>query len=446
MAAMDQNPSERAGSYPKDVKKRSSSAPGDGPNVQDRTAEPEPGAQRLAARAAHDAPPRRRRRVVRRPVEPPRGEKDSLMGRYSWLLLVGLVAALVLSSWVLAVAILGLALLILVHEFGHFIFAKLFGMQVEKFYIGFPPAAAKWQWGETEYGVGWVPLGGFCKISGMTPDEEVPPGTGERVYHKKPVWQRNLTIFAGPLMNLVAAIVIIFAFLLISGVPKATLTVQSVMPKTPAAQLGLKAGDTLIGADGQRWNEWTQATAFLQSHPNETISLTYRPAGGAVQTKSVKLVVSPNDKKLGYLGVQVGEVTTRPNPLNAAWVATTTTGDVVYRTFEGFYLLFSGKINPTGPNGAVGPVGIVRYSQTAVHQHWYPLFLAFISVNLGIINLLPVLPFDGGHIFFNVLERVRGGRRVNKRVLERIVAVSVAVLVTLFVLLTLNDIGRLISG
>ena len=383
---------------------------------------------------------------MRRPVPPPTEEPTSLFGRYSWLLLVGLVASLVVSSWTLAVAILGLALLILVHEFGHFLFAKLFGMQVEKFYIGFPPAAAKRRWGETEYGVGWVPLGGFCKISGMTPDEEVPPGTGDRVYFKKPIWQRNLTIFAGPAMNFVAAVVIIFAFLLVAGVPTATLKVQSVMPGTPAERMGLKAGDTLIGANGHTWKDWAAATAFLQAHPNATVTLMYRTASGALESKPVKLAVNPNDKTAGYLGVEAGEVTTRPNPLRAAWVATATTGDVIYRTFEGFYLLFSGKINPTGPNGAVGPVGIVRYSQTAVHQHWYPLFLAFISVNLGILNLLPVLPFDGGHIFFNVVERVRRGRPVDKRVLERIVAVSVAVLVTLFIFLTLNDITRLISG
>ncbi len=396
--------------------------------------------------------PRRRRTVT----DPRRGgdggddgeqrEQGSLLGRYSWLLLVGLAAALVFSSWVLALAILGLALLILVHEFGHFLFAKLFGMRVEKFYIGFPPAAAKKSWGETEYGVGWIPLGGFCKISGMTPEEEVPPDTGDRVYYKKPVWQRNLTIFAGPLMNFIAAAVIIFVFLLASGVPKASLTIDAVMPGTPAAAIGLQRGDTLVGANGQRWSDWNQATAFLKAHPNTTVQLVVRTPSGQLRTIPVKLVSNPSDKRSGYLGVRVGETTTRPNPASAAKTAVTTTGDVVYRTFEGFYLLLTGQINPTGPNGAVGPVGIVSVSQQAVQQHWYPLFLAFISVNLGIINLLPILPFDGGHILFNTLERVRGWRRVDRRVIESIVAVSVAVLITLFIFLTFNDISRLISG
>jgi regulator of sigma E protease len=382
----------------------------------------------------------------RRRGEADHEENSSLLGRYSWLLLVGLALALVLSSWVLALAIVGLALLILVHEFGHYLFAKLFGMRVEKFYIGFPPAAAKRTWGETEYGVGWIPLGGFCKISGMTPDEEVPPDTGDRVYYKKPVWQRNLTIFAGPLMNFVAAAVIIFVFLLVSGVPKATLTIDAVMPGTPAAQIGLRHGDTLLGANGQRWTDWNQATAFLTANPDKTVRLSYRTPSGELKSTTVRLVTNPSDKRSGYLGVRVGEATERPNPISAVGTAVKTTGDVVYRTFEGFYLLFTGKINPTGPNGAVGPVGIVSVSEQAVQQHWYPLFLAFISVNLGIINLLPVLPFDGGHIFFNTLERIRGGRRVDRRVIERIVAVSVVVLITLFIFLTFNDISRLISG
>ena len=208
----------------------------------------------------------------------------------------------------------------------------------------------------------------------------------------------------------------------------------------------MQRGDTLVGANGQRWTDWDQATAFLKANPNKTIELTYKTPSGELKTVTVRLVSNPNDKRSGYLGVRVGETTSRPNPVSAARTAVATTGDVIYRTFEGFYLLVTGKINPAGPNGAVGPVGIVSVSQQAVQQHWYPLFLAFISVNLGIINLLPILPFDGGHIFFNTLERIRGGRRVDARVIERVVAVSVAILITLFVFLTFNDISRLISG
>ncbi len=169
-----------------------------------------------------------------------------------WSLLLGgaVLAALLLGQWVWLVAILGLALLITVHEFGHFIAAKSFGMRVEKFYVGFPPAALRRTWGETEYGIGIIPLGGFCKISGMMPEEEVPEDTGDRVYYKKAIWKRNVTIAAGPLMNFLAAAVILVLFVGIQGVATATLTLDEVVKGDPAAKAGLVAGDTLVGADG----------------------------------------------------------------------------------------------------------------------------------------------------------------------------------------------------
>ena len=189
--------------------------------------------------------------------------------------------ALVLGQWVWLVAILGLALLITVHEFGHFIAAKAFGMRVEKFYVGFPPAALRRTWGETEYGIGIIPLGGFCKISGMTPEEEVPEGTGDRVYYKKPVWQRNVTIFAGPLMNFVAAAVILDPVRRHPGRPTATLTLDEVVPGSPAAKAGLMAGDThrrrrraALDHVGRR------PRPTSAPHPGKTISLTYRPPPG----------------------------------------------------------------------------------------------------------------------------------------------------------------------
>src|SRR5512136_424761 len=188
-------------------------------------------------------------------VRPPR----STVSPWSLLLLGGIVLALLFGQWVLVVAILGLALLITVHEFGHFIAAKSFGMRVAKFYVGFPPAALRHTWGETEYGIGIIPLGGFCKISGMTPDEEIPEDTGDRVYYKKAVWKRNVTIFAGPLMNFIAAAVILMLFVGIQGVPKASLTLAEVVKDAPAGRAGLVAGDRLVGADGQRWTTWDQA-------------------------------------------------------------------------------------------------------------------------------------------------------------------------------------------
>jgi regulator of sigma E protease len=359
------------------------------------------------------------------------------------LVLLAAIALLIATGhWTLVVAILGLALLIFVHELGHFLAAKAFHMRVERFYIGFPPAVVKRTWGETEYGVGSIPLGGFCKISGMSPDEELPDEVVPRAYLSKPVWQRNITIFAGPLMNFVAAIAIMFVFIQAGGIQTPSLTVAQVVKGTPAAAAGLQPGDRLVSADGTAFKTWDATTAFFESRPHHRVTLTYRTPAGQLRTVAVTLSTRPGAASKGFLGVSPRGTPSYPAPWRAAGRAVTQTAAIVGATFQGLWMLVSGKINPAGPEGAAGPVGIISVSQTAVRQSWYPILLAFLSVNLGIINLLPFLPFDGGHIFFNVMESVRG-KRVDPRVLERAIAIGVVLLVTLFILLTYNDLHRI---
>jgi regulator of sigma E protease len=362
---------------------------------------------------------------------------------WSVLLLVVTVALVATGHWTLVVAVLGLALLIFVHELGHFLAAKAFGMRVERFYIGFPPAVVRRRWGETEYGIGVIPLGGFCRISGMTPDEKLPADVVPRAYSSKPVWQRNVTIAVGPVMNVVAAVLIMFVFIQAGGyLLRPTLTIAEVVKGTPAASAGLKAGDRLVSGDGVALRGWDQTTAFFASHPHDRITLGYRTAAGVSRVVSVTLTTRPGEPGKGFLGVSPRAAPIYPTPWRAAGVAVAETARIVGATFKGFWLVVTGKINPVGPEGATGPVGIISVSQTAERQSWYPLLLAFVSVNLGIVNLLPFLPFDGGHIFFNSVEAVRG-RRVDPRVLERAIVIGVVVLVTLFFLITYNDLQRI---
>ena len=378
---------------------------------------------------------------VKAPDKPPRA-----LSPWSLLLGAAVLASLLLGQWIWVVAILGLALLITVHEFGHFIAAKSFGMRVEKFYVGFPPAALRRTWGETEYGIGIIPLGGFCKISGMLPEEDVPEGTGDRVYYKKSIWKRNLTIAAGPLMNFAAAIVILILFIAIQGVPRATFSLDEVVDGAPAAAAGLVVGDTLVGADGKTWSEWDEASAYFRANPGKTIALDYRPAGGGPErTVSVTLVENPQAPGSGYLGVRAGVTRDRPGPVEAVKLGVTGFKDLGVGMLTGFWWLLSGKISATGPDGAVGPIGIVDVSRQAVQESWYPILLAFLSLNLGLINLLPILPFDGGHIAMNVVEKIRG-RRLDTLVFERMVAFGTVLLVMLFIFLTFNDVKRLFGG
>jgi regulator of sigma E protease len=375
--------------------------------------------------------------------EIPQPNEGRSLNTWSIVFVAGIAVALVMGQWTLLVAILGLAFLITIHEFGHFIAAKSFGMRVEKFYIGFPPAAWKKTRGETEYGVGIIPLGGFCKISGMTPEEEVPADTGDRVYYKAPIWKRNLTIFAGPFMNIVAAVLILFVFVLVQGTTTATLKLDEVVADSPAAAAGLKAGDTIVGADGKQFDEWRTASEYFRAHPGETIELTYVPSGGgAEKTVSVTLGEHPKAPGQGYLGVRAGTVTERAGVARAFWLGLVGLKEVTWGVFYGLYLLVRRPSVIVGPQGAVGPVGIFNMSGDAIRQGWYPILLALLSANLAIINLLPILPFDGGHIFFNMVEKVRG-RRMSPKVLERVVAFGVTLLILLFVLLTFNDIRHI---
>jgi regulator of sigma E protease len=415
-------------------------------------------------------PERKRRRSFDPEAAGASGDDGSRLSPWALLLAGAIVVAVATGHWAWVIAFLGLDLLVIIHEFGHFIAAKAFGMRVERFYVSFPPAAFRFRRGETEYGVGIIPLGGFCKISGMTPEEEaarksasggssappdgasagadaaVPVDTDEnpdlRSYHRKPIWQRNIVILAGPAMNVVAAVVILFLFVLLSGIPKVTLTIGEVRAGTPAAAAGLKVGDRLVAADGAAFTSWDQATSFFLAHPRQTVDLTYVTPEGVKRDVQVTLTIKDGNASQGFLGVGPKIVSPRPPPWTAAWYGVKTTGSIVRDTFKGFGLLVTGKVSATGPDGVAGPVRIVDISQQAVRQSWYPLLLAFISLNLAIINLLPILPFDGGHVALNVLERVRR-RRVDPRVLERVMAVGVVLIITLFLFLTINDIHHL---
>ena len=358
------------------------------------------------------------------------------------VLLLATVALAATGHWTLVVAVLGLALLIFVHELGHFLAAKACGMRVERFYIGFPPAILKHTRGETEYGVGLIPLGGFCTIAGMTSGEQLPADVAPRAYSSKPVWQRNLTLAAGPGMNFLAAFLIMFVFIQAGGLQQPSLTVDSVVKGTPAAAAGLRAGDQLVAGDGVRFTSWDQASRFFASRPHRTVRLLYRTPSGLSRTTSVTLASRPGQPDQGYLGVSPRLQRVQPTPWRAAGLAVADTARLVTATFKGLWLIVSGRVDPVGPQGASGPLGIISVSQTAERQSWYPILLALVSVNLGIINLLPFLPFDGGQIFFNCVEAVRR-RPVDQGVMQRASAVGMLVLVILFLLATYNDLQRI---
>ncbi|MFZ0090770.1 MAG: site-2 protease family protein [Solirubrobacteraceae bacterium] len=352
-------------------------------------------------------------------------------------------------SYVLA--FLGFAVLIILHEAGHFVAAKAVGMRVERFSLFFGPLVLKRRRGETEYGIGVIPLGGYVKITGMNPNEELPSEVRPRAYYNQPVWKRVVTILAGPAVNIAIAFLIVWGLLLSSGETTYTPTtkVAAVQSGTPAAAV-VRNGDKVVSVDGVSGTE-TKIRRQIDTHRcagqqvNGCAATT--PAkivvrrDGALVTLSVAPRYSATEKRM-LVGVEFGSTshTTYPGVIPAAsdsvsklWAVTTRTVSTIARIFE--------PQERKQLNGIVGGYTVTQESFASSTTQALEV-LALISLSLGVINLFPFLPLDGGHVFWAVAEKVRG-RRIPFSVMERAGVIGVALIVLLFVIGLSNDISTL---
>ncbi|HET7589594.1 MAG TPA: site-2 protease family protein [Solirubrobacterales bacterium] len=354
-------------------------------------------------------------------------------------------------NWLLIV--LGFSLLIVLHEAGHFFAAKATGMRVERFFLFFPPKLVSVKRGETEYGIGAIPAGGFVKISGMNPDEELPEGEEHRGYYKQPVWKRIVVIGAGPAVNIVLAFAILFVLAL--GINQPNQTVERVFPDTPAAAANLKSGDRVLAVDGERYRgldnqarlERFQDAVASHRCPGKQVDgcraatpvvLTVKGSGD-VREIAVRPEYDAGAGRgvigFGY-GVEPAELGAGAAAEWAAdkmWLVTSQTVTVFARLFE--------KERREEVSGVVG-VSSVANEWLDISVERSLLLLAVVSLSLGLINLFPFLPLDGGHIFWSLVEKVRG-RPVPFTVMERAGALGCVLVIMLFVLGLTNDIGRL---
>jgi regulator of sigma E protease len=354
-------------------------------------------------------------------------------------------------SWLFVFA--GLCFLIVMHEAGHFVAAKATGMRVERFFLFFGPTIWSFKRGETEYGVKAIPLGGYVKISGMNPEEELPAEVVSRAYCRQPVWKRIVVIGAGPAVNIALGLAILFTLALTNGV-ESTQTVGEVVPKSPAASV-LRKGDRVVAVDGhsypslglearlKRFGELVSSHKCAGKQVDGCRAST--PArleverGGRPQTISVR---PEYEAALGRtrIGFSYG---TKPAELGVggavdratgfAWLITRETGTRVAKIFE------SKERKEIHGIVGVSDVGHQVYGLGVVAAL---TFLAVISLSLGVINLLPFLPLDGGHIFWSLVEKMRG-EPVSLRVMERVSFVGFALVAMLFFIGLSNDIGQL---
>jgi regulator of sigma E protease len=399
----------------------------------------------------------------------------------------------------IAFAIIGLALLVLAHEAGHFFIALATRMRPRRFYVGFPPALAKVKHKGIEYGIGAIPLGGYVKIPGMfrpgkrdpelyfrpaaeedeslteptealessleredfeqakadlarldeklaatrlTPRnsrfarrgvQELDDSLSSDAYWRQPTWKRLVVISAGPVTNILVAIVIFASLYTLDlyrlGFQVAakksgarTTHVERVSASSPAKRAGLRSGDVVLAVNGQKVNGST-LTKRISSSGGRPVTLTVRRQGKVVRLRSVK---------------PMNEADSVP----AAFVdSVRLTGQIIDQiVVNGIGRLFVGK----GGSQVSGPIGIVRSSSDA-YRHGvsdYLFVIGLISLSLGVLNLLPLLPLDGGHLVFSLIEGARR-RVVSREVYERVSAVGIALVALLFVLGLTNDISRI---
>jgi regulator of sigma E protease len=400
------------------------------------------------------------------------------------------------------VGIVGLGFLVLIHEAGHFFAARAVGMSPRKFYIGFPPAIAKVTRKGIEYGIGAIPLGGYVKIPGMhrpapadvdahlgaavhedssllgpleavkralAADDveaaraasvdlvaavksaelspaarasaergltELADATGADAHWRQRAWKRIFVIFAGPGTNLLFAIVI-FAVLFMLGGGKATTTIDNVLPGSPAAQVGLHPGDKILAINGTPVRP-SEIPRLISSSKGKPIVVRVQRDRRVVTIGPVRPKQTAGVYRLGF--VLRGEHLPPP----AAFKQSVRLTGLVSKDIV---TSLGNLVHQSGREQISSPVGIVQGSSTAVKQgvQNYLWVLGLISLSLALLNLLPLLPLDGGHIFFSLLEGIRG-RAVPRVVYERVSALGIALVLMLFFIGLSNDVGRLGGG
>ena len=400
-------------------------------------------------------------------------------------------------SWM--VAVFGLAFLVLIHEAGHFFVARALGMRPRKFYLGFPPALVKTTRGGIEYGIGAIPLGGYVKIPGMhrpapsdldlhlgpalreapeltgsiermkrkldrgefeeSPElraleagvtgvelspaarrsaerglNELRDGVGADAYWRAKTWKRVAVIFAGPGTNLIFTVALLTVVFLV-GVRVATLNVGEVSAGSPADLAGLRVGDRLVGIDGEPMTGFEDVFNTIQDAEGAPIVLQVERRGDVRDLRVTPTHYYDQNWAVGFRPVGRWE---RHDAGEAVSLALGRTWEVTKAIAVGFSRL----VTPEGREEISSPVGITRVSSEAVDIDFrvYLQLLAFISLSLALLNLLPLLPLDGGHIAFSILEGVRR-RAVGREIYERVSVVGIALVLMLFFIGLSNDLG-----
>ncbi len=321
------------------------------------------------------------------------------------------------------------------HEFGHFITAKLTGMRVDEFAIGFGPKIYQQKDGDTTYSLRAIPLGGYNRIAGMDPGE--PPVANS--FNSKPIPMRMLVILAGALMNFLLPVLLFSGIFMLQGMerPVDEPVLGSVVRQQAADLAGLKAGDRILTINGTAVHNWNEVMLRLRENGTRQVEIT-ADSGGTVRTYRM-LPTYDQELKRPLIGVSPQFVKERPGIIGSIKLGFTYTGYIIAAMVNGLQKIITGKM----PAELAGPLGVAQMAGQVAEKGLLPLmnFTAFLSINLGVINLLPLPALDGGYLVLLLLESLRG-RPLGRKTMEKIQTIGVGLILAIIVFSTFKDITR----
>lgn len=343
--------------------------------------------------------------------------------------------------------IIVLGVVIFFHELGHFLAAKAVGVRVERFSIGYPPRAVGRKIGETDYCISWIPFGGYVKMTGMIDESfDNKPLTGApHEFMSKNTAQKVLVITSGVLMNFVLAAAIYTSVTLSDGIPFAKdPVVETVSPGLPADEAGIETGDRILALDGKSVATWDEMVAVIHGSPEKPISVRWEHQGEPREAELVperhKTIVEGDVREVGLIGISP-RLSYRPAGF---FEAIASGGELTWRYIRlgvkslGMLVTGQASIKELG-----GPIAIAKWSGESARGGVASLilFIAFISINIGLLNLLPVPALDGGHLAIILIEGATR-RPLSTRVKLAVQQVGMVLLLGLMAVVIFNDLGR----
>jgi membrane-associated protease RseP (regulator of RpoE activity) len=376
-------------------------------------------------------PPPDRHHHVPGPPPAPEGQRDPASALAPLFIVVALLLALgYFGSWWWTFTVLALVVIIFLHELGHFVMARRAGMKVTEFFLGFGPRIWSFRRGEVEYGLKAIPAGAYVRIIGMNNLEEVPPEDEPRTYRQKGYWSRLSVAVAGSAMHFLLAIALLVATLGFFGVQRPSAwKISGVSDDSPALAAGLHSGDRIMSVDGTQVATFADLTDQVRARPGQTVTLVVQHPDRATETVTAHLAAhNPQGEAVGFLGIGETRDYVKESVPAAAVGSVQEFGRISWASVAGLAKVFSpsgirGYVDaltnkPTtsgsggGDNRLVTVVGVPRLAEQAAHNGIADLLilLAVINISLGLLNMIPLLPFDGGHVAIATYEAIRSRR------------------------------------